>query len=177
MLPNFFQKAVENEHFLVFCLDDYRNVHTKQSPEAKTQTEANHMSTLLVKTFPNVKAVSKESVPTPLLPTLPVEPKYLFKLVNSNMASLSQSYATNMPKYFDPEAKRHRLLLHDYQQTQIQKMRCVENTKLVDSLHLPLKSCEDLFTVFKHMLTSGLEIYLSNFLTPFVGNWPTQFFM
>ena len=65
------------------------------------------------------------------------------------MAGLSQSYSTNMPdwviaKYVDPEAKRHQLLLHDYQQTEIQKMRSMENTKLVDSLHLPLKSSEDL---------------------------------
>ena len=179
---SFFQKAVENKHFIIFCIDDYHNIHTKHRPEAKTQTEAVHMSTLLVKVFPNVRAVSMEGLQSPLLPTLPVQTEYLFKLVNSNMAGLSQSYATSMPdwvisKYFDPEAERHRLLLHDYQQTEIQTMRCMENTKLVDSLHLPLKSSEDLLTVFKHMLKSGLEIYLSNFLTPFMGDWPTQFFM
>lgn len=151
----------------------YHNIHTKHRPKAKTQTEAVHMNTLLVKVFPNVKVVSKEGLPAPLLPILPVEPGYLFKLIYSNMADLSQSYANNMAdwviaKYFDPEAERHRLLLHDYQQTEIQKMRCMENTKLVDSLHFPLKSSEDLLTVFKHMLTSGSEIY---FLTHLCGNW------
>ena len=140
------------------------------------------MSSLLVKVFPNVKADSMEGLQSPLLPTLPFEPEYLFILVNRNMAGLSQSYTTNMldlviAKYFDPEAGRHRLILHDYQHPEIQKMRCMENTKLVDSLHLPLKSSEDLLTIFKHMLKSGLEIYLSTVLTPFMGDWPTQFFM
>ena len=95
----FFQKAVENEHFLIFYIDDYRNIHTKHRPEAKTQTEAVLMSTLLVKVFPNVKAVSKEGLHSPLLLTLPVEPEYLFKLINSNMAGLSQSYSANMPDW------------------------------------------------------------------------------
>ena len=49
---------------------------------------------------------------------------------------LLQSYAKNMPdwvlaKYFDPEAERHRRLIHNYQQTEISKMRSMENTKLV----------------------------------------------
>ena len=73
--------------------------------------------------------------------------------------------------------ERHRLLLHDYQQTEITKMRCMENTKLVDSIHLPLKSCNNLLTAFQYMLSNGLEIYLERFLVPFVGDWPTQFFM
>lgn len=178
----FFQEVVENEHFLVFCIDDYHNIHTKHRPEEKTQTQAVHMSTLLVKVFPNVKAVSKGSLCTPLLPPIPVQHKHLFKLIEVNMAGLSQSYATNMPdwvlaKYFDPEAERHRLLLHDYQQTEIQKMRSMENTKLIDSLHMPLKSYKDILVAFNHMLSNGLEIYLEKFLAPFMGDWPTQFFM
>ncbi|CAB4030684.1 Hypothetical predicted protein, partial [Paramuricea clavata] len=163
-------------------LHDYHNIHAKNRPEAKTQTQAVHMSMSLVKVFPNVEAISKEGLHTPLLPPAPVQPEQLSRQIGSNMAGLSQSYATNMPdwvldKYFDPEAERHRLLLHDYQQTKIQKMRYMENTKLIDSLHLPLKSYEEPLTVFKHMLSNGLEIYLSNFLPPFMGNWPTQFFM
>ncbi len=100
------------------------------------------MSTLLVKEFPNVKAISKESLCTPLLPPIPVQCEHLFELIDVNMAGLSQRYATNMPdwvlaKYFDPEAERHRLLLHDYQQTEIQEMKSMETTKLIDSLHMP----------------------------------------
>ena len=91
------------------------------------------------------------------------------------MADLTQSYATTMPdwvvsKYFDQEAECHRLLLHDYQQTEIQEMRSMDNTKLIDSLHVSLKSYGDLLTVFKHMLSNGLEIYLSHFLAPFMGD-------
>ena len=71
------------------------------------------------------------------------------------MADLTQSYAATMPdwvvsKYFDQEAERHRLLLHDYQQTEIQEMRSMDNTKLIDSLHISLKSYEDVLTAFKH---------------------------
>ena len=178
----FFQQVVANKHFLVFCIDDYHNIHTKHRPETKTQTQAIHMSTLLVKIFPNVPAISKESLKTPLLPVCPVQHELVLKFVNSGMVDLSQTYAANMPdwvlaKYFNPQAERQRLLLHDYQQTEIPKMRCMENTKLIDSLKLPLKSSDDLLFAFKHMLSNGLEIYLNDFVAPFMGDWPTQFFM
>ena len=53
----------------------------------------------------------------------------------------------------------------------------MENTKLVDSLHMPLKSYEDILLAFKHMLAKCLEINRKDFLTPLIGDWPTQFFM
>ena len=58
---------------------------------------------------------------------------------------MSKTYAENMPswalsKYFGPEAERQRLLIHDYQQTENQQITCMDNTKLVDSIELPLKS-------------------------------------
>ena len=56
-------------------------------------------------------------------------------------------------------------------------MRCMNNTKLVDSLELPLKSCNNVLTAVKKMLSSGLEIYLDMFVAPFVGDWPMQFFI
>ena len=101
------------------------------------------------------------------------------------MPDLCQSSASNMPdwvlaKYLDPEAERHRLLLHDYQQTEIQKMRSMETTKLINSLHMPLKSYDDILNAFKQMLSNSLEIYLEKFLAPFMillTDWPTQFFM
>ena len=49
-------------------------------------------------------------------------------------------------KYFDPEAERQRLLVHDYQQTENQQMRCMANTKLVDSVEVPLKYLDDVLT-------------------------------
>ena len=153
-VASFFQDVVEKEHFLVFCIDDYHNIHTKHRPEEKNQTLTVYMSTLLVKVFPCVKAVKRQECGTSLLPPTPVQHEYVTKLIDINMAGLSQSYATNMPdwvlaKYFDPEAERHRLLIHDYQQTEINKMRSMENTKLVNSLHMPLKSYEDILLAFK----------------------------
>ena len=67
-----------------------------------------------------------------------------------------------LAKCFHPEAERHRLLLHDYQQNEIQKMMFMDNTKLIDSLHLPLKSYNDLLKAFQHMLSNALDFYLSS---------------
>ena len=53
----------------------------------------------------------------------------------------------------------------------------MENTKLVDSLKLPLKSYNDLLIAFNHMLTNDLEDYLNHFIAPFPGDWPMQFSM
>ena len=107
-IASFFQDSVEKEHFLVFCIDDYHKIHTRHHPDEKTQTRAVRVSTLLVKVFPNVKAVRRTS----LLRPIPVQQEYVSKLIDVNMTGLSQSYSTNMPdwvlaKYFDPEAERH----------------------------------------------------------------------
>ena len=80
-------------------------------------------------------------------------------------------------KYFDPKAERQRLAIHDYQQTEIREMRCMDKTKLVDSLYLPLKSYNDVLTAFNHMLANGLEDYLNHYAAPFPSDWPMQFFM
>ncbi len=53
----------------------------------------------------------------------------------------------------------------------------MDNTKLVDSLDLSLKSYTNLLTAFKHMLSNGLQDYLNHFTGPFLGDWPMQFFM
>ncbi len=56
-------------------------------------------------------------------------------------------------------------------------MRSMKTTKLIDSLHMPLKSYEDILVAFNYMLSNGLEIYLQKFLAQLMGDWPTQFFM
>ena len=66
------------------------------------------------------------------------------RIIACSMPKLSKTYAQNMsdwvvPKYFDPEAERHRLLTHDFQQTEIQQIRCMQNTKPVNSIELPLE--------------------------------------
>ena len=50
------------------------------------------------------------------------------------------------------------------------------NTKLIDSLHMLLKSYDDILSAFNHMLSNGLETYHEKCLAPFMGDWPTQFF-
>ena len=39
----FIKAAIENNQFLIFCIDDYHNIHTHYRPEAKTQTQAIHI--------------------------------------------------------------------------------------------------------------------------------------
>ena len=80
-------------------------------------------------------------------------------------------------KYLDPEVERQHLLIHDYQQIEIQTMRNMDNTKLVDCIELPLKSREDILAAVKKIVSGGLEIYPTNFVAPFVGDWPMQFFI
>eukprot|EP00794_Sanderia_malayensis_P020910 gene20910-22963_t len=98
------------------------------------------------------------------------------------MPSLSMTYAQNMPgwmvaKYFDPEAQRCRVAVHDYQQTEIHQMRSMDNCKSVDSLEMPLKCADDVLSAFEHIISSGLSSYLEHFVDPFVGDWPTQLYM
>ena len=53
----------------------------------------------------------------------------------------------------------------------------MENTKLVDSIQLQLKCRNDVLTALKKMLASGLKVYLSESIAPFIGDWPKQFFI
>ena len=64
-----------------------------------------------------------------------------------------------------------RVAIHDYQQTELREMRCMDNTKLVDSLDLPLKSCNDVLTALQHMLANGFEDHLKEFVAPFPADW------
>ena len=177
-VESFIDSAIENEHLLLFFIDDYHNIHTQHRPEEKAQTQATHMTTFLLKVFPEVKAISKN---VDLHPKTPVTIPELKVLWSNNMDNLSKTYAETMPdwvvaKYFDPETERQRLLVHDCQQTENPQMRSMNNTKLVDSLELPLKSCDNVMTAVKKMLSSGLEIYLNKFVAPFVGDCPTCLF-
>ena len=53
----FIESAIVKNQFIIFFIDDYHNIHAQHRPEAKTQTQAIHITTLLLKVFPNVKAV------------------------------------------------------------------------------------------------------------------------
>ena len=160
-LSQFFQDAVDNKQFLVVMIDDYHNIHTKHRPESKTQTQAVHMSTLLVKVFPNISAISKRENQSNLLSEQPVEPDIIKRVLEESLPTLSKTYAQSMPdwvvaKYFDQEAQRHRLAVHDYQQTEIESMRNMDHCKLVDCIEFSFKSSSDLLSAFERMLSNGL---------------------
>ena len=117
-----------------------------------------------------------------LLPKSPVEISKMKSFISTNMHKISKTYSENMPdwvvaKYFSPESERQRLVTHDYQQTELNEMRCMDNTKLVDSIEMSLKSCEDVLTAVNKMLSGGLQLYLDHFITPFIGDWPMQFYI
>ena len=50
----------------------------------------------------------------------------------------------------------------------------MDNTKLVDSIQLDLKSCDNILPAINKMVSSGLNVYLSNFIAPFVGENPCK---
>ena len=107
-----------------------------------------------MRTFPSVQAISEVAcLDLYHLPITPVQIAPLFNLVNANMTDKTTSYATTIPdgvmsKYFDQEAERHRLLLNDFYQNDIEEMRSMDDTKLIDNLQY----LENLLTIFKHML-------------------------
>ncbi|CAB4025518.1 Hypothetical predicted protein [Paramuricea clavata] len=81
-----------------------------------------------------------------------------------------------LAKYFDPESERQQLL-RDCQQIKIQSMRSMDNTKLVNSIELDQKSCENVLTAITKILSNALDVYLSNIMASFIGDWPMQFFI
>ncbi len=83
---------IENEQSIIFCIDNYHNIHTKHRPESKTQTQSVHTTTLLVKVFPNIEGVPNDSLPS-LLPVNPVEDSLLKKFIGENMSTILQTYA------------------------------------------------------------------------------------
>ena len=82
-VKEFFQRIIQNEEFIIFCINDYHNIRTKHRPKSKTQTQSVHTTTLLVKVFPNIKAVHNDSLPS-LLPVNPVEQSLLRKVIDEH---------------------------------------------------------------------------------------------
>ena len=73
------------------------------------------------------------------------------------------------------------LLTHDYQQTEPNEVRCIDNTKLVDSIEIPLKSCKDVLTAVKKcylvVYIYALITFLLRSLVIGQCNWPMQFYI
>eukprot|EP00794_Sanderia_malayensis_P004307 gene4307-4877_t len=95
-VKNFFEESVKHEHFIVFFIDDYHNLHTQHRPYEMKQTQATHMSTLLVKVFKNIKAIPIEGNSS-ALSQHPADASLLKEMVEECMSHLSKSYAQDMP--------------------------------------------------------------------------------
>eukprot|EP00794_Sanderia_malayensis_P021242 gene21242-23317_t len=139
------------------------------------------MVTLLMKEFRNIKAIPVDGIRSPLSKN-PADVSMLEEMLNFFMVNHSKSYVQDMPdwitaKYFDPNQERQRLLVNDYQQTELRNMRSMNDTKLVHCLEILLKSFEHILRAVKYMLRNGFSLYLSQFFGPFVGDWPTQLYM
>ena len=177
----FIKEAADKQHFIVFFIDDFHNIHTMHRPSDKKQSQSVHMSTLLIKVFKNINAIPVERNASALNKE-PANASLLKAIVDRCMSTLSKTYAQVMPdyitsKYFDPEEERRRLLIHDYQQTELKEMRSMHNTKLVDCLEMPLKNFQDTVAALEYIFHNELSTYLAKFFVPFIGDWPTQFYM
>ena len=117
-----------------------------------------HIATLLVKSFPNVRAI--QSIDYGNQDLVPVNMNMLQPLLSNYSSKLSQTYLEIMPDwlqatYFDPESQRNRLLVHDYQQHDILGVRSMENCNVVDCVELTLRSYEHCQSAFKVLLDNG----------------------
>lgn len=176
----FFETAAKERSMVAIFIDDYHNIHTHHRPSTTVQTQVVHMATLLVKSFPNVRAIESRDYGNH--DSMPANVDVLQPLLTKSSNKLSQTYVEIMPdwlqaKYFDPESQRNRLLAHDYQQHQILGMRSMENCKLVDCVELPLKSYENFRSALQVLLDNGLSLYMSDFVVPLIGDWPCQFYV
>ena len=117
----FIESAIEKNQFIIFCIDDYHNMHTQHQPKAKIQTQAIHMTTLLLKVFPNVKAVQHHG--NNVVPNSPVEIENVKGFVSSNLSILSKSCAENMPDWVLANTLIQKLKRNDSLSMTINKLR------------------------------------------------------
>ena len=180
IVMDFVQDAYEKNDLLVLMVDDYTNIHTKQRPKDQETSSARSMATVLLKRFCGVPAIPQsENTCNPSV----VDKDLLTAFVAEGVAKISGTYASVMPHwiraaFLDPEAERHRVGIHDYQQQQsVRGMRKMVHCRLIDELELPLKSFSDFLVAAKHAIHHGLGKYLSEFVCPQPGDWPAQFYM
>lgn len=86
-MKGFFQTVTEKEQFIIFCIDDHHNIHTKHRPESKTQ--AVHITTLIAKVFPNIQAVPNDYI-YPILPANTFEETSMKQYIVQHMSICSQ---------------------------------------------------------------------------------------
>ena len=79
--------------------------------------------------------------------------------------------------FFDPLYEEERLRTHDYAvDTQIKKMRKMNDTILIDCVQLPLQRETDFRKAIDIVMATNMRYYCERFVLPQPGDWPAQFY-
>ena len=145
----------------------------------KHQLQAN-MATLPLKKFNDGSAIP---VSSNFINPNGISTNALLNFLKKSAPFLSSIYASLMPHwvraaFFDPEAERTRVDIHDYQalQTDFSEMKKMTGCRLLDSIELPLKGFKDFLRAACHAKDQGLRLYLETFVCPQPGDCPAQFY-
>ena len=182
LVQGWIEDAVYKRSLLVFMVDDYTNIHTMHRPTTEIPLSVSQKATLLLKRYDDIPALPVGEMSNVHNP-VGVDEQLLLALLKEKMPFLSTSFAEYMPdwirkRFFNPESERNRLALHDYQEYEkIRLMRSMENTMLIDSIELPLKSLSAFHEAVEHATQMGLSIYLKEFLVINPGDWPAQHYL
>ena len=167
----------------MLIIDDFTKIHTNRRPDFQ-MSNAMSMCTIVVKAFKSLKAIR---VPKDIWRIHHPDGVNVEACVNAitsaqQLTLLSNSYASSMPSwltslYFIPELQRHILEEHTYcDDSDVRRMRTMEDLHLVDFVELQLKSKDDFSKAYDVVMSSGSETYLKQFLVVQPGDWPAQFF-
>ena len=181
LVREFITDATEKRAMLVFMVDDFTTVHTKRRPTNQKTSTASNMATLLLKRFHDGSAIP---VSSNIINPNGIATSALTEFLDKSVPSLSATFASLMPHwvrsaFFDPEAERTRVDIHNYQaqQMDITAMRKMSACRLLDSIEVPLKGFENFLKAACHAKDHGLGSYLEQFVCPQPGDWPAQFYM
>ena len=167
-----FQNAISQQSLIVCVIDDYHCIHGLRRPNNEEVSEAKHMCTIFIKTFPHVKAIKlphkMENVHNPN----GTSPNICSKLIcrQSSMELLCDTFANVMPAwareaFFDPQNERSRLHIHNYANSEnIRDLRSIDNVELLEMKELPLKSLKNFETALSWVTNSSLKQYMQKYL-------------
>ena len=147
-IQSWIKTRIDNKEFMVVIIDDYTNIHSRRRPKSSETNVVSNMTTIVLKTFPNIPAIPISNVP--LQNPEIIEADKLVQYIEKSMHLLSITFVDTMPpwiknKFFYPESERVRLTTHDYSvDDDVRIMRGMTNLKLVDSYENPLKKYEHL---------------------------------
>ena len=163
-------------------IDDYTTIHSHRRPTEMTTNTVLNMCTIIVKIYPQIRAIPLKS-PDLIHPPKGIDSDKLKQMMASEqqMSQISQTYSSCMPEmttpFFDPLMERKRLEAHDYgASADIQQLRKIENVHLIDFVKLPLKSKDNYLQALDIVVKSRLKDYLKHFHVLLPADYPGQFY-